>query len=137
MRIRLRAGRNRAERGAAAVEFAMVLPLMLLVLAGIVDFGRAFFTEIQLTNAAREGARASIVSGTTAGAAETRMTSAAVGVPGFQATASPVCPGGTATVTAAADPFQWLLLGGALSLANASSALPTRLSATAVMKCGG
>lgn len=136
MGSRHRMGRTSAERGAAAVELAMVLPVMLLVVAGIVDFGRVFFTEIQLTNAAREGARASIVSGTTAGAAETRMTSAAVGVSGFEATASPVCPAGTATVTAAA-PFDWVMLKPALNLIGAASALPTRLSSTAVMKCGG
>jgi Flp pilus assembly protein TadG len=45
------------ERGAAMVEFALVLPLLLVLVFGIVDFGRAFQSWITLTNAAREGAR--------------------------------------------------------------------------------
>ncbi|HEX5741750.1 MAG TPA: TadE family protein [Pilimelia sp.] len=44
--------------GAAAVEMALVLPLLALVLFGIIDFGRMFHSQITLTEAAREGARA-------------------------------------------------------------------------------
>lgn len=43
-------------RGQSVVEFALVLPVMMLLLVIGVDFGRLFFTSIQLTNAAREGA---------------------------------------------------------------------------------
>lgn len=49
--------RSRTERGAALVEFALVLPLLLVLVFGIVDFGRAFQSSITLTNATREGAR--------------------------------------------------------------------------------
>ncbi len=49
------------ERGQSLVEFAMVLPLFLLLLFSIVDFGRAFYTWLVVTNAAREGARAAAV----------------------------------------------------------------------------
>ncbi len=45
------------EAGAAAVEFALILPLLLLVLFGIIDFGRALNNQITLTQAAREGVR--------------------------------------------------------------------------------
>lgn len=48
---------ERADRGAAAVEFALVLPLLLLVLFGLIDFGRALNAQIALTQAAREGVR--------------------------------------------------------------------------------
>ncbi|MER6940358.1 TadE family protein [Nocardioides sp. NPDC127514] len=48
---------DRADRGAAAVEFALVLPLLLLVLFGLIDFGRALNAQIALTQAAREGVR--------------------------------------------------------------------------------
>jgi len=48
---------NRRERGANLVEFALVLPLLVLMLAGIADLGRAFRAYIAITNAAREGAR--------------------------------------------------------------------------------
>ena len=57
------AGEPRRERAAAAVEMALVLPILLLLLGGIVDYGRFFFVQIQLTNASREGARAAVVLG--------------------------------------------------------------------------
>ena len=46
------------DRGAAAVELALVLPVLLIILFGIIDFGRMLHTQITLTEAAREGARA-------------------------------------------------------------------------------
>jgi len=48
---------KRRERGQSLVETAVVLPILLLLVAAIVDFGRAFDAYIILTNAAREGAR--------------------------------------------------------------------------------
>lgn len=54
---RLRRPRALGERGTSLVEFAMVAPLLLVLLFAIADFGRAFQTWITLTNAAREGAR--------------------------------------------------------------------------------
>jgi len=48
---------RRGERGAALVEFALTLPLLLVVIAGIVDFGFVFQRYEVITNAAREGAR--------------------------------------------------------------------------------
>jgi len=47
----------RDERGAAAVEFALVLPLLLLLIFGLMEFGRLYNVQISLSNAAREGAR--------------------------------------------------------------------------------
>jgi Flp pilus assembly protein TadG len=52
---------SRAQRGVAAVEFAIVLPLLLLVLFGIVEFGVALYDKAMITNASREGARAGVV----------------------------------------------------------------------------
>lgn len=49
--------KRRNERGAAAVEFALVLPLLLLVLLGIFEFGRLFNIQLVVSNAAREAAR--------------------------------------------------------------------------------
>jgi hypothetical protein len=49
---------RRNDCGSAAVELALVLPLMLLVVFGVIDFGRMLNTQITLTEAAREGARA-------------------------------------------------------------------------------
>jgi Flp pilus assembly protein TadG len=44
------------ERGAALVELAITLPLLVVILFGTIDFGRAFFFAMTLTNAARAGA---------------------------------------------------------------------------------
>ena len=49
---------KRSERGSNLVEFALVLPLLVLILAGMADIGRAFNSYMVITNAAREGARA-------------------------------------------------------------------------------
>jgi TadE-like protein len=46
------------DRGAAAVEFALVLPVLLIIIFGIIDFGRMLNAKITATEAAREGARA-------------------------------------------------------------------------------
>lgn len=45
------------ERGQSLVEFAVILPLLLLIVLGTVDLGMGFKTYIALTNAAREGVR--------------------------------------------------------------------------------
>jgi len=45
------------------VEFALILPVFLLLLFGAIEFGRAYFTLHLLTNAAREGARTGVVPG--------------------------------------------------------------------------
>jgi len=46
-----------SERGAAAVEFAILLPLLLMLVLGTIEFGRAYNAQIILTNAARDGVR--------------------------------------------------------------------------------
>ena len=54
-------GPRRGSRGQSAVEFALVLPLLFLLIFGIVDFGRAMFYQNEITNATREGARIAIL----------------------------------------------------------------------------
>lgn len=53
------------ERGAALIETAITIPIILLVSVSIFEFGRAYQTWQVLTNAAREGARVSIIAGKT------------------------------------------------------------------------
>lgn len=52
---------RRSEGGVAAVEFALVLPLLLIVIIGTIDFGFMVYDKAMISNAAREGARAGIV----------------------------------------------------------------------------
>ncbi|GAB2764900.1 TadE/TadG family type IV pilus assembly protein [Sinomonas soli] len=85
-----------SERGAAAVEFAIVLPVLLVLLLGIIDFGRAFSAQQTLTYAAREGARTmALGQGTTAALSAARSAAAPLGatLPDSAFTISPAaCP---------------------------------------------
>lgn len=60
MRGMVRRFRN-GEGGQALVEFALVLPLLLLMVLGVIDFGRAWNLHQVLTDAAREGARKAVI----------------------------------------------------------------------------
>ena len=52
---------RRDDRGQALVEFALIMPFLLLFLVGIVEFGRAWNQHQVITDAAREGARKAVV----------------------------------------------------------------------------
>ena len=52
---------RKPERGIAALEFALILPLLLLLLGGMVEISLMLYDQAVLTNASREGARAGIV----------------------------------------------------------------------------
>jgi hypothetical protein len=56
---------RKSERGQALAEFALVLPLVMLFIAGIVEFGRAWNIKQAVTDAAREGARYAVVQDST------------------------------------------------------------------------
>lgn len=58
--------RRRGERGAAAVEFALILPIFLMLLFGIIDFGYMINRSSMINNAARDGVRVASVNGTKA-----------------------------------------------------------------------
>ena len=61
----MRTNLRRNERGAALIEAAITIPIILLIAVGIFEFGRAYQTWQVLTNAAREGARAAVITGST------------------------------------------------------------------------
>lgn len=122
------------ERGAVAVEMAIVLPLLLLFLGGIIDFGRAYFTQIVLANAAREGARAAVVRADPVARADAARTGIPNGdwltpvvVPSTGCTATPT-PTQVEVTTKAR--FEYSFLGIVPGITN-----PTELSSKAVMGC--
>ena len=49
-------GLRRSERGGAMVELAVILPLLILIAIGVMDYGRVYFTSVAVANAARAGA---------------------------------------------------------------------------------
>lgn len=79
--------RLKSERGAELVEFALVLPLLLLVVLGIAEFGFIFMRYEVVTNAAREGARIAVLPGYSTADVQSRVISYATagGAPGLTA----------------------------------------------------
>jgi Flp pilus assembly protein TadG len=63
--LRTFVGRGDGERAQSLVEFSLLLPLMLLIITGLIDVGRAVWEENTLAYAAREGTRFLIVHGST------------------------------------------------------------------------
>ncbi|SDK51474.1 TadE-like protein [Arthrobacter sp. ov407] len=68
-----------SERGAVAVEFAIVAPVLVMLLLGIMEFGRAYNTQVTLSSAAREGVRVMAI-GNNAPAARTAVKNAVTGL---------------------------------------------------------
>lgn len=53
--------KHKAQGGASAVEFALVLPIFLILVFAIIEFGAIFYNKSVITNASREAARAGVV----------------------------------------------------------------------------
>ena len=97
--------RMRSERGVAAVEFALVLLPLLLIVFGIIAFGRAYGAYESYVSAAREGARFAAVQCATVGSVTTGCTDQAIRdrisaaaypyVPSFTGFSAGVCTQGT------------------------------------------
>ncbi|MBI4901015.1 MAG: pilus assembly protein [Actinobacteria bacterium] len=58
---------RRRERGAAAVEFALVMPVLVMIMFGIMEFGYAFFIQSSVAGAARVGVRNYAINWSTTG----------------------------------------------------------------------
>jgi Flp pilus assembly protein TadG len=103
-------GRRTDERGASAVEFALVVPFLLLIVFGIIVYGMVFAQSLSLSNSARQAARSGVISGTTCDQITTLAHDAAdtIGMNGAdttvtikrgltKSTASSACAGGGTT----------------------------------------
>jgi len=71
--IRLSARILRDRRGQSMVEFALVLPILLLLVFGVTEFSRAWMTLNVITAAAREGCRVAVVTGPDTDAVTSRV----------------------------------------------------------------
>jgi Flp pilus assembly protein TadG len=104
-----RVGTWRRGEGQSLVEFAVVLPVFLLILAGIVDFGLGLYSQMTVINAAREGARLGIVQPGDTPAITARVQAMATGLDQTKLTVpAPVClrPVGSAFVACSNPPWQ-------------------------------
>jgi len=133
--------RENRDSGAAAVEMAIVLPLLLLLVFGIIDFGRLFHAQVTLSAAAREGARWAALGQPDVPA---RVVLAAPGLTPAPTTAVTACPatpvvGSNATVVAT-YPFTFvtpLSAIGDLFGGGGGTGGTVNLTGTGVMRCGG
>lgn len=72
---------NRKDRGAAAVEFALLMPFLMLLLLGIIEFAFLFLTQATVANAARMGVRNYVINYATENAEQTAIDIAAAATP--------------------------------------------------------
>jgi Flp pilus assembly protein TadG len=134
---------RKSDRGAALIEAAVTIPLILLISVAIFEFGRAYQTWQVLTNAAREGARVAILSGTTDDEVRSavnnyltigRLNALSPGSIDLNRNA----PLGTSTGSqiTVTYPFSFMVLGPVIRLVNPSSSAgaPLTMSAVAVMR---
>lgn len=123
--------RTQRERGAAAVEMALVMPILVALVMGIIDFGYAFWVQGQVAGAAREGARYHAIYNDSSQAVTVATGLIPSGVTLVVVTATPPsCTAGANAVltityqSESVSGFFGALLGG-------------NRSATGVMRCGG
>ncbi|HMC75493.1 MAG TPA: TadE family protein [Vicinamibacterales bacterium] len=137
--------RYRSEKGAALLEAAITIPVILLISVGIFEFGRAYQTWQVLTNAAREGARIAVINGTTDADVTARVRAY------MQAGSLPNYATATVTVTrtialTAADtaskiqinyPFQFMVLNPVVRLvapSDTKTGAPITMQSSALMR---
>lgn len=119
-----------SDDGAAMVEFAILLPILLLLLMGMVEFSRAYNAQITLTQASREGARVLAITKDSGQAIAATEDVAGTTLDVGQLTVSTsACNSGDPTSVTATYPFIYdIPLYGTATL---------NLTATGVMRCGG
>ena len=138
---------RRDTRGAALLEMALAMPMMLLIAAGIFEFGRAYQTWQIVTNAAREGARIAVLPGTTDTMVSDRvrtymsdgqLSDYAAATVAIQRDATIAMGAGTATASkiTVSYPFTFVVLQPISKLINPSSTLgaPLTMSVSALMR---
>jgi Flp pilus assembly protein TadG len=133
------AARLLGERGAAAVEFALVAPVLIMLLLGIIEFSKVYNSQSTLSAAAREGARVMALTNDRA-AATSAVRNAATGMtlsagqisvtPTSCATTGSATTASTATVTVTVT-YHQPFVSGFLNGVGAD------LTGKAVMRCGG
>ena len=108
---------RRKRRAAAAVEFAVVAPVFLLLVFGMIEYGRMVMVYQVITNASREGARTAVLDGATTSSVTTAVNNylTAGAVSGATVTVSPNPPSGahygdpvTVTVSIPFSQVSWL-----------------------------
>jgi len=136
--------KKRGQRGASLIEFAIVLPILVVLLLGIIELGFLLFNKAMITNASREGARAAIlfdeprlneadITTVVNNYCQDQLITFGSATPVTDA-APDTCPGSGASITVTVDyQYDWLVLPN-LPYATALVG-PVNLSAATVMRC--
>jgi Flp pilus assembly protein TadG len=128
------------DRGATAVEVALLMPILLFLVMGIVDFGRALHAQITITQAAREGVRVAALKQTDPAGRAKKAAADLKGTVGVTVTACPATstPGADAEVKTTYT-FDFITPVGALAgmFGGGGLGAPISLKATGVMPCEG
>src|ERR1700677_3136360 len=103
-----RSSRN-SQRGASIIEVALMTPFLLLLVIGVIDFGRAFYDGIELENAARAGAAYGAINPTDTAGMVTTAKSDAADISSVTATASYgcMCSDGTSSSASCTPTPSW------------------------------
>ena len=122
---------RRDRRGTAVVEFALVAPILFLLVFGMIEYGRLVMVQQVLTNASREGAREGVLDGTTTADVQASVNNylASATVTGATVTVTPSPPNSagygapvTVTVSVPFNQVSWLpspiFLGGSVMTAT-------------------
>ena len=126
--------RMRSERGAVIVEFALVVPILIVLVMGIAEFGHAFFAHATMAGAAREGVRAMAL-GTGSPSTVAHNTLDPAGLGGAAVGTGSACPA-TAPAPPAVPPNATVTITYSLPSLTGMFG-PFNLSATGVMRCNG
>ena len=119
----------REERGTSMVETALILPILILLLFGIVEFARAFNAQVTLTHAAREGVREYALNNDL-GAATAKAQFAASGFnPALMVVSATACVPGLQTELTVQYPFTYDIPFYGTSTID--------MEGKGVMRCGG
>lgn len=136
---RRRSSPHPKDRGAAAVELALLLPMLLLIVFGVIDFGRAFNAQVTLTQAAREGGRLAAL-GQPDGDVTARTQTAATGLNPVTVGITGCAPGAGPTADAtvvAGHTFTFVTPVGAIAALMGGGGFggPLDLTANGVLPC--
>ena len=118
-----------SERGAALVEAAILLPLIVILIFGMIAFARGYNAKVTATHAAREGVRVLAVTGDNTAGENAARTAAATLNPALLSVSSTTCTPGDPTTLTVNYTFTYDIpvLGGRT----------VNISETGVMRCGG
>ena len=126
---------KRSDRGAAAVEFALVLPVLVALLLGIIEFGYAMYVQATIAGAAREGARALAINTSSTASAQSVAMQAAL--PAVTLNSSEISA--DSSLCSTANPSAAVTVKINYPYSGIAGLLPhsITITGTGVMRCGG